>query len=148
MNGSSIWAIAVLLVASVVTFVTLITEKKEEESPTGLRKWRKTILVGLTIVALILGTGQIIKLDKESRKAEQDHIKEHGEDQRQNSLLQQSVTTLRQDNQTQYDRNQAVLRELQDQVTQLKLTKLTEEDRKKISSLAAANPSPEAYRSF
>ena len=43
MNGSSIWAIAILLVASVVTFITLITEKKEEERPTGLRKWRKTI---------------------------------------------------------------------------------------------------------
>ena len=153
MNGSSIWAIAILLVASVVTFITLITEKKEEERPTGLRKWRKTILVVLTIMALILGLGQIIKSDKESRKAEKDHIKEHGDDERQISVLQQSITSLHQDNQTQYDRSQAVLRELQDQVTQLKLGKLTEEDRKKISALeaqlqAALAPKPKAKMAF
>jgi len=77
MNGSSIWAVAVLFVASVVTFITLITEKKEEESPTGLRKWRRTILVVLTIMALVLGLGQILKSDTESRKAEKDHATGH-----------------------------------------------------------------------
>ncbi len=153
MNGSSIWAVAVLLFASVVTFITLITEKKEEGSPTGLRKWRRTTLVVLTSMALILGLGQIIKSDKESRKAENEHANEHDADKSQIAILQRSVTLLGQVNQTQYDRNQAVLRELQDKVNQLKMGKLTEEDRKKISSLeaqlkAAAAPKPKAKLAF
>jgi hypothetical protein len=128
-------------------------EKKEEESLTRLRKWRKAILVGLTIVALIVGLGQIRKSDRESRKAEKDHIKEHGEDQRQNSVLQQSIKSLHEENQLQYDRNQNVLHDLQQQVAQLKLGKLTAEDREKISVLeaqlkAALAPKPKAKMAF
>jgi hypothetical protein len=153
MSGSSIWAIAVLVVASAVTFITLITEKQEQETPAGLRKWRRTTLVVLTTMALILGLGQIIKSGKESRKAEKDHATEHDADKAQISILQRSLTMLGQVNQTQYDRSQGVLRELQGQVTQLKLGKLTEEDRKKISSLeaqlkAAMAPKPKAKLAF
>jgi hypothetical protein len=132
------FAIAVLLVATLVTAFTLVTEKKEKEkNPEPLRVWRKPILYILTVLAFVVGAVQIRKADRETREADAKHIGEHSADQQKISGLQDSVSTLLNVNKTQYDRNQDQLRELRDQVLQLKLGKLTEEDRKKIAVLEA-----------
>lgn len=154
MNESSIWAIFVLLVTALVAVFALLTEKREIEiNPSFFRRWRKRGFYLLAVAAFVIGATQIWKADKESRKAERNHDKEHQQDQQQISNLQESVKTLGEVNDKQYQRNQEQLEKVRQEVTSLKQAKMTEEDRKKIAALEdelnkAMAPKPKAALDF
>jgi hypothetical protein len=150
MNGSSIWAIAALFVATAISIYTLFSEEQKlEVLPPRTRRWRKPVLSFLTVAAFVVGIVQIRKADREAHKANDDHTTEHTADQQQISGLRESVNTLTSVNQIQYERNRDELLKLQDRVNELKLAKLTQEDRKKIADLEsqldkALAPKPKA----
>ncbi len=154
MNESSIWAIAALLFAALIAVFSLLTEKKEREiHPSWLRRCRRPILYSLSVAALVVGVGQIRKTDREAHEADTKHAIEHNTDQQKISGLQDSVNMLTKVNEIQYERNRDELVKLRDQVNDLKLAKLTEEDRKKIATLEtqldkALAPKPRANLQF
>jgi hypothetical protein len=154
MNDSSILAIAALGVTALVALFTLATEKKESQpESTAIRYWRKTVLYLLTLLALLIGTWQIRKADKESRDADTRHAQEHQQDQQKISGLQDSLTTLAKVNDVQYQRNQEQLQKLRQELSDLKSSKMTAEDREKIGRLEeqlrdALAPKPKAVMDF
>src|SRR5260221_106593 len=139
MNGSSILTMVALVVACLVSAFSLFTEKREQEVIIGhiLRRYRKPVLYVFTALTFVFGAWQIWRADKDSRNAEKKHSAEREADGKQISSLQSGITTLTQVNETQYQRNQEQLSGLRDQIVQLKLGKLTEQDRAKIMSLEA-----------
>src|SRR6266481_3527007 len=139
MNGSSILTMVALVVACMVSAFSLFTEKREQEIIIGhtLRRYRKPVLYVFTVLTFVFGAWQIWRADKDSRNADKKHSTEREADGKQISGLQSGIATLGQVNETQYQRNQEQLRGLRDEVIQLKLGKLTEQDRQKIADLEA-----------
>lgn len=154
MNDSSILAIAALGVTALVALFTLATEKKESEPESAaIRRWRKPVLYLLTLLAFLIGTSQIRKADKESRDTDTKHAQEHQQDQQKISGLQDSLTTLAKVNDVQYQRNQEQLQRLRQELSDLKSSKMTAEDREKIGRLEAQlrealAPKPKAVMDF
>jgi hypothetical protein len=100
MNGTSILAMAALVVACMVSAFSLFTEKPEREIIIGtpLRRYRKPVLYVFTGLTLAFGGWQILKADKEGRDAEKKHaaereadMKQHSDDQAQIARLQSGV---------------------------------------------------------
>jgi hypothetical protein len=154
MAVSSILAIFALAVASIVAVFTLLTEKPEIELVPGpLRRLRKPGLYILTFLTMALGSWQIRKADGENHEAEQTRTKQHAGDQKQIIQLQQSVTNFSVANDQQYKRYLEQIAKLQSEVSDLKLAKLSEADRQKISALEeelvkARQPKPKAVLKF
>lgn len=155
MNGSSVLTMVALVVACLVSAFSLFTEKREQEVIIGhtLRRYRKPVLYVFTALTFVFGTWQIWRADKDSRNAEKKHSAEREADGKRISGLQSGITTLTQVNETQYQRNQEQLRGLRDEILKLKLGKLTEQDRAKITSLEAQldkalAPKPKAVLDF
>jgi hypothetical protein len=154
MAVSSILAICALAVASIVAVFTLLTEKPEVELVPGpLRRLRKPGLYILTFLTLALGSWQIWKVDGENHEAEQTRTKQHEGDQKQIIQLQQSVANFSVTNDQQYKRYLEQISKLQSEVSDLKLAKLTEADRQKITALEeelvkARQPKPKAVLKF
>jgi hypothetical protein len=100
MNGTSILAMAALVVACMVSAFSLFTEKPEREIiiDAPLRRYRKPVLYVFTGLTLVFGGWQILKADKESRDSEKKHAaereadgKQHSDDQAQIARLQSRV---------------------------------------------------------
>lgn len=69
MSGSSILAIAVLLLGWLLTVITLWSEKKEQReiNPKFIRKRRKLLILGITSVTSVVGVWQLYRPDREAR---------------------------------------------------------------------------------
>jgi hypothetical protein len=146
---------AALVVACMVSVFSLFTERREREVIIGhtLRRYRKPVLYVFTALTLIFGAWQIWRADKDSRDADKKHAAEREVDGKQISSLQSGIATLGQVNETQYQRNRDELHGLRDEILQLKLGKLTEQDRQKIADLEARldkalAPKPKAVLDF
>lgn len=154
MSWSSIWAVVALLFTSIIAVIAIYREKPDENAEQSLLKRRaKPILYALTGLALFAGLSQIWRTDRENQNNEKKRSQEREADKQQITGLQQSVGTLKESNQTQYDRNLAELHTLQKQLNDIKIDKASEELRKKIAALEAQldksmAPKPKAKLDF
>jgi hypothetical protein len=147
MNRSSWLAIAALVVTSLVAIIALVREKQEEtRDRSTLKRLSKPVLYTLTVVAAIFGIFQIWASEKE-------HETEHRVDSQKVGELTGSVKTLTETNKTQYETNEANLRKVQDQLNEIKVSKATEDLRKKMAVLQgqldkSLAPKPKAKLQF
>jgi hypothetical protein len=154
MSWSSIWAVVALLFTSIIAVIAIYREKPDDNAEQLLLKRRaKPILYALTGLALFAGVSQIWRTDRENQNNEKKRSQERETDKQQIAGLQQSVGTLKESNQSQYDRNLAELHTLQKQLNDIKIDKASEELRKKIAALEAQldksmAPKPKAKLDF
>lgn len=135
MNATLIWSIVGLVVSTSVTIFTLLSEKKDVEPPAGLRRYRKIVLITAAMLAFLFGARQTYNGYKATNDATKKHFEERQQDKDQIIGLQTSVRDLGEQNALQCKHHHDDLHEIQEQVTKLKLSKLSAEDRAKIEAL-------------
>jgi hypothetical protein len=149
MNTTAVWSIIGLLVSTSVTIYTLLSEKKDTEQFAGLRRYRKVVLITAAIMAFLFGTRQTYNSYRVTNDEAKKHFEERQQDRDQIIRLQTSLRDLGEQNALQYKHNHDQLHEIEEQVTKLKLSKLSAEDRAKIEALQlelaqAVAPKPKA----
>jgi hypothetical protein len=154
MTWSSVLSVVLLLIPTLVAVYATYRDKPSEPSANGLLKRHpKPFLYSAAALAFILGVSQIIWTNRDNKKNESDRAAEHRSDELQIAGLEKAVTTLKDTNQTQYERNQIELGKLRDQLNKIDKNQLTVNDKKEIALLQrelneSMAPKPKAKLDF
>jgi hypothetical protein len=119
-----------ILVLAIGALLSLSEVWKDWNERGSRKKTFRSIKIGLTFVAFLVGAILVVRTSKESSKAESDSkLQIQG--------LQSTVSTEIANNDRQYTRNQAELHGLRDELSELKTETATVELRRKITTLEA-----------